>query len=181
MPSPKVGSSNLDPTALAYPLLGFWREIDAQGLSNERFAEFATSDRFGVADGMALRQTRQPGAVYLDNAGRTFEIEKVAVSGFVTPLWRRILLMIFRQAEFIEHWVTYEVIELPPMAFEDAKVRVRASIERNQEEWIDDEAMAGEAGEPVRLEDVIASALDAVRGATTVKDLFERPTVAWRY
>jgi hypothetical protein len=174
--------SKIDSNELAYPILGFWLDLDDEGeRRNERFRGFDSIQEFHVATGGDLRLGRRLGMTILDEAGQTFQVANVSSIGFSMPRWRRVLMWITRDADSIEHRVEYSLVALPPMAFEEAKARVGASIQRNKDDWIDDEAMAGEAGEPMKLEDVIAGAVDAVRKATSVQTLFEGLDAAWPY
>ena len=43
------------------------------------------------------------------------------------------------------------------------------------------EAMAGEGSPPLKLEDVLAGAVDAVDGASTLRELLDRLETAWPY
>jgi hypothetical protein len=101
--------------------------------------------------------------------------------GPITPLWHRILLTVFGQSDSIRQRICCEFIEQPALSFDEVKSRVWASIERNQEDWIDDEAVAGEGGAPLPLATVLAAAKAAVDKSTSLKDLFENLDAAWPY
>lgn len=182
MPQSPEEESTLDLSDLAYPILAFWLDRDAAGEHrNERFRLFVSAQDLAVVSAWGLRCEHSPGTQFLDNAGRNFQIANVIGGEFVTPLWLRILARVMRDPGSIRRRVEYRVVVLPPMPFADAKARVGASIQRNTDDWLDDEAMAGESGEPLKLEDVIAVAMKAVRKATTVKDLHEGLDAAWPY
>ncbi len=108
-------------------------------------------------------------------------ITNISDLGPLTPLWRRILLRTGRQTDLIEHRLSCEFAVQSPVAFDEVKARVWASIERNKDDWVDDEGMAGEGGEAMALNDLLAAAKDAVDRAANVKELFENLDAAWPY
>jgi hypothetical protein len=152
-----------------------------QNFDNERFyairdeAALLTAPRDELNSGVRARE------VLIDNCGRVYRIKEIKDLGPATPLWRRILLLVFGQAGAIKQRVNCEFVEEESMPFDAVKRRVWASIEAHKDDWIDDEALAGEGGEPLELDSIIATAKAAVDRSKNLKELFENLDAAWPY
>jgi hypothetical protein len=152
-----------------------------QDFDNERFyvvrdeAALLRATRDELSSGVRTRE------LLVDNLGRVCRIAEIMNLGPATPLWRRILLLVFGQAGAIKQRVRCEFIEDESMSFDAVKRRVWASIEGHKDDWIDDEAMAGEGGEPLELDSIIATAKAAVDRSNDLKELFENLDAAWPY
>ena len=172
----------MSPDAFKFPMVAFGPgRSGLQDFDNERFyvirdeAALLTATRDELNSGVRARE------VLIDNCGKVCRIVEMENLGPATPLWRRILLLLFGQAGAIKQRVSYEFTEEAVMSFDSVKRRVWASIEGHKDDWIDDEAMASERGEPLELDSVIATAKAAVDRSNDLKELFENLDAAWPY
>jgi hypothetical protein len=99
--------------------------------------------------------------------------------GPITQTWERALLTLLRQSDDIEHAVDYELEDRGSILFTEVQDRVCRSIDRNPEDWVDDEAMAGESGPPVTLADILEASRAAVMQATNVQELSDGWDAVW--
>lgn len=83
--------------------------------------------------------------VLVDPTGRSWEITGVRDLGVVGSLFGRILRFLVQQSD---HAIEMDLVEGAPMSLDEVKGRVCVSIDANPDDWRDDEAIAGEAGEP---------------------------------
>ena len=116
----------------------------------------------------------------MDGRGSAWIVRDFKVGRRSTPLWRCVLMTIFPQWDDIIYEVELLLEPQPPLSFQEIQARVCRSIEMNQDEWIDDGAMAGESGEPVTLEQLMTDAKVAVRSATDIESLREALNAAIR-
>ena len=86
---------------------------------------------------------------------------------------------IFGQSGAIEQHIAYEFIDEAPLSFESVRTRVWASIQRNMQEWLDDEGIASEGGEPASLNSMLAKTKTAVDRSANLRELFENLDAAW--
>ena len=150
------------------------------GANGERFYVFRDRAALSTATRDELARGTRMETLFVDNAGVARTVARTADLGAATPLWQRILMILSRDADRIAHNISCDFVEEAPIPFDSIKARVWASIERNPDDWIDDEAIAGQAGEALGLEDVLADAKAAVDRAANVKELFENLEKAWR-
>jgi hypothetical protein len=125
------------------------------------------ASRREIRNGALLRMT------VVDAAGRTAQVCEFRVLRRLTPLWQCALMTVFPQWDDIEFEVEFEFEPLPPTTFADLQARLCRSIDANPDEWVDDEALAGEAGAPISLERQLAAAKKVVRAATDLDGIFE--------
>ena len=85
----------------------------------------------------------------------------------------------FGQSGAIKQHIAYEFIDEAPLSFESVRTRVWASIRRNMQEWLDDEGIAGEGGEPAPLNSMLAKTKTAVDRSANLRELFENLDAAW--
>lgn len=168
--------------AFAFPVLALGPDrYRLASPNNERFYVFRDRNALLTATQDELRSGVRLKMLLVDSDNITFRIARIADAGPKTPLWRRVLLIVFGQAGSIDRKLECEFTNEGPTDFEAIKARVLASIERNQDDWVDDEAMAGEAGGPLELEPILARARAAVDKASDVRELFENLDEAWPY
>jgi hypothetical protein len=67
----------------------------------------------------------------------------------------------------------YEVLELDPMSLDQIKDRVVDNFTRSPDFWRDDEAIAGEAGEPRDEQEMTDERIAAVRRASSMKEIID--------
>jgi hypothetical protein len=168
--------------AFAFPVLALGPDrYTLASPNNERFYVFRDGTALLTATRDELRCGARLKMLLVDSENIACRIASIVDAGPRTPLWHRILLVIFRQAGSIERKLECEFASEAPIAFEAVKARVWASIERNRDDWVDDEAVAGEPGEPLELRRILARARAAVDEATNVRELFDNLDKAWPY
>jgi hypothetical protein len=140
---------------------------------NEHFIGVTSWAALCGATGEELKSGEYLGMRLIDDTGATWVVTEVRRLGYRTPLWQRALMTVLNQRDEIFHAVEFEFEERAATSFAEVQDRVCRLIDENREEWIDDEAMAGEAGPPVILEDVIEAAKAAVKRATNLTELFD--------
>lgn len=82
----------------------------------------------------------------MDVEGRCWRISWVRDLGRTGGLWSRMLLFFSGLAG--DHRVEQTLVPIPEMTFQDVKRRLCAAIQNNPDHWRDDEAIAGEGGQP---------------------------------
>jgi hypothetical protein len=165
---------------LSFPVIGFWLSEETHGhRHNERFRLFSSSRDLHHARLRELRRSQRTGMLLVDNACRAWAVSKVWSVGPRTLIWMRVLLTLFRQSDDIEHAVDYELEDRGLIFFAEVQDRVCRSIDRNPGDWVDDEAIAGEAGPPVKLADILEVVKAAVTQATNLKELSDGLDAAW--
>ena len=162
-----------------FPLMALGPDRYTADAVNERFYYF----RDAAALAKATREEQRAGARLkwdlVDNRGRSFRIARESRRQTLTPLWLQLLMTLFGQREAIEDLMDIELGETSSGAFEGAKARVWNSIQRNREEWSDEEPAVEAGREPEPLPDILDKAKTAIDGAVNVEDLFDRLTEAW--
>ena len=168
--------------AFVFPLLALgpdrYRPVSKD---DEKFYVLRDEDALLRATRDELKSGVRLKMLLIDSANNAYRISRIVDAGPKTPLWHRLLLGIFRQAGSIERRLECDFTCEEPVAFKAVKARVLASIERNQDDWVDDEAIVGEAGAPLALEEILGRAKAAVSRATNVRELFENLDQAWPY
>jgi hypothetical protein len=168
--------------AFVFPVLALGPDRHSLAPSdNERFYVFRNKTALLTATRDELRSGVRLKMLLVDSENIACRIERIVDAGPRTPLWHRVLLATFGQAGSMDRRLECEFADEAPIAFEAVRARVLASIERNQDDWVDDEAVAGEAGEPLELKRIVARARAAVRGANNVRELFENLDATWPY
>lgn len=163
-----------------FPILAFWSGKRMRGESgNERFREFKDVEALRLARWDELRPGEWLGMALVDDAGGAWTIREVHSVGYRTPFWLRGLMWIMNQGGDIEHAVECRLEQAAPIPFAEVQQRVCASIDRNPYDWVDDEAVAGEAGPPLVLADALEPMKSAVMRATKVSELFDGLDAAW--
>lgn len=111
----------------------------------------------------------------IDTAGGTWVVRRIWSTGLRTPAWKCVLFRLFGKGAHITHNVACEFEDRGLTPFVEVQARVCTSIEQNPDDWVDDEAVAGEGGaEPLNVESVISAAKAAVRRARNIEEIFER-------
>jgi hypothetical protein len=165
---------------ISFPVIGFWLSEETHGhRHNERFRLFSSSPDLHHARLRELRRSERANMLLVDNACRVWAVSKVWSVGPRTQILMRALLTVFRQSDDIEHAVDYELEDRGLSPFTEVQDRVCQSIDRNPGDWVDDEAMAGEAGPPVKLADILEAVKAAVKQATNLKELSDGLDAAW--
>jgi len=109
----------------------------------------------------------------VDSVSRTWVVRSVRSLGFRTPFFQRMLLTLFNDRDSIEHDVRCELDEIGATPFSEVRERVCRAIDKNPDDWMDDEVLAGANGPPIRLEDVLEALKAAVRRTTNIQELFD--------
>ena len=165
-----------------FPIIAFLTPHRPKGWPiTERFVQIGGRSALEQLREGPLKHRDWVGARLVDNTGQAFVIREVKSIGFRTPLWLRLIMRLTRQGDDVEHAVVCRLEPQGPVPFAEVQDRVCRCIDLNSDDWIDDEAMAGEAGEPLELDDVLAAAKAAVRRATDVATLFDGLDAAWPY
>ncbi len=112
------------------------------------------------------------GMVVIGADGRCWKILGVTAGGFAwcgpwpIKLLRSLLRLNRRHAD-------YEVLELPSMSLDQIKDKVIGVITSAPDSRRDDEAIAGEDGEPRDEQEMLDERLAGVRKATTMKEIID--------
>lgn len=165
----------LEPTA-TFPLIAFWFGENYRGQGKtQRFAFHDDWDGLRLASQGDLHQERRIGMTLVDTAGRTWTIRRIWSTGLRTPAWKRALFRLFGHRDRLLHHVACEFDDRGFTPFVEVQAHVCACIEQNPDDWVDDEALAGEGGvEPLDVESVISIAKAAVHRARSIEEIFER-------
>lgn len=151
----------MNPADLKYPLVGL-----ADGRPGRESWEFfwdaeffSTCDRSHVAD--------RKGMLIVDVEGGCWRISSVRDLGVTGGFWSRAFLFLTG-----DHRVDQTLVPIPEMTFEDAKARLCAAIQNNPDHWRDDEAIAGEGGQPpVEEQDLLDEMKAQVMRSNSVLEL----------
>lgn len=117
------------------------------------------------------------GMVVVGNDGRCWKVLSVTAGGIAWsgPWPIKLLRSLFGMNR---RHANYELLELPPMSLDQVKDKVVEIIMQRPDSWWDDEAIAGEDGEPREAEEMIDELIARVRNATSmleVSDVVEYP------
>lgn len=143
----------------------------------ERVEGFIDSKYFWTLHASEGRGEGRVGWVVVGNDGRCWKILSVTAGDIASSgpwpikLLRSLIGLNRRHAN-------YELLELPPMSLEQIKDKVVEIIMQRPDAWWDDEAIAGEDGEPREAEDMIDELIARVRNAASmleVIDVVEHP------
>jgi hypothetical protein len=165
----------LEPAA-TFPLIAFWfgENYPGQG-KTQRFSFYDDWDGLRLASQRDLHEERRIGMTLVDTAGRTWIIRRIWSTGLRTSAWKRTLFRLFGRRDRLLHDVACEFDDRGFTPFAEVQARVCASIEQNPDDWIDDEAVAGEGGvEPLDVESVISAVKGAVYRARTIEEIYDR-------
>ncbi len=155
---------------MAFPLIAFSRPEGADS-DRETFGFVSDLDHLQRARRREIRTSEMLGMVVIDSAGAAWRIQALKVVRRRTPLWQCVLMTVFPQWDDIEYEVDLSLEGLPAVTFPEVQARVCRSIDLNPDDWVDDEAMAGEAGEPVTLEYLMETAKSAVLRSTDIETM----------
>lgn len=129
-----------------YPLLAFGRDVGRNAQAGrEAVTWFGDDEDVSTCKGWDLKHGARMGMVLIDPTGRSWEIVGVRDLGIVGSVLGRIVRFVFQQND---HAIQMDLVELPSISLDEVKARVCASIGANPDDWRDDEAIAGESGEP---------------------------------
>jgi hypothetical protein len=155
---------------MTFPLIAFCQPAGA-GEGRETFGFVSDHDHLHRARRRDIRTGVMRGMVLIDSRGRAWRIQALKVVRRHTPLWRCALMTVFPQWDDIEYEVQLSLEDLAGVPFSEVQARVCRSIDQNTDDWIDDEAMAGESGPPVTLEQLMETAKTAVRRSTDIETM----------
>jgi hypothetical protein len=155
---------------MTFPLIAFCQPAGA-GDGRETFGFVSDLDHLQRARRCDIRTGVMLGMVLIDSRGRAWRIRALKVARRHTPLWRCVLMTVLPQWDDIEYEVELSLEDLAGVPFSEVQARVCRSIDQNPDDWIDDEAMAGEAGPPVTLEHLMEAAKSAVRRSTDIETM----------
>ncbi len=146
----------------------------------EDFRAYPSWDVIHLANSEELKWNERIGTLFIDNDKRSWVVSQVESLRYRTPAWKRFVAKyLYRDLRFVVHEIDCEMVATGPVAFSEVQDRVCRLIDQNSDDWIDDEAMAGESGPPVTLETILDYAKSSVRRATTVHELLANVGEAW--
>jgi len=103
----------------------------------------------------------------VDVEARCWRISSVRDLGVTGGFCSRVFLFLTG-----DHRVDQTLDPIPEMTFEDAKARLCAAIQNNPDHWRDDEAIAGEGGQPpVKEQDLLDEMKAQVMRSNSVLEL----------
>jgi hypothetical protein len=157
--------------AITFPALGIGRDVGRFARADrEDVVCFPDEKGFLICEAWDLKHESRIGMLLIDSTGRNWTIRGVRSRGLAGPLWRRVLLFVFRQSEY---FVDHELVEETPLSFDAVKHRVCASIDANPDTWRNDEAIAGESGPPREEQELYDELKARVRAAKDLGELVE--------
>lgn len=124
---------------LAYPLLGLADSLPRR----ETWDWFWDVEDFSICESWRLKA--RPEMLIVDSEGRCWRISSVRDLGVAGNFRTRVLRFLVRQSL---HRLDQVLVPLPSMTFGDFQRRLCAAIQNNPDYWRDDEAIAGEDGQP---------------------------------
>lgn len=140
---------------------------------SECFFEYESAEALQTARRELLRRDELPGMLLVDNEGRSFVVRGTRRRASRTSPWMQLLLTIFGRSGDIREEVELDLEPEAAIDFEEVQRRVIESIDRNRDDWLDDEAVAGESGPQVDPDELLEAARAAVRRASNVAELFD--------
>jgi len=155
---------------MTFPLIAFRQPAGAED-GRETFGFVADRDHLQRARRREIRTGAMLGMVLIDSGGAAWRIQALKISRRHTPFWRCVLMTVFPQWDDIEYEVDLSLERLPGVPYSEVQARVCRSIDQNPADWIDDEAIAGEAGPPVTLDYLMETAKSAVRRSTDIETM----------
>ena len=155
---------------MIFPLIAFRRPAGVDD-GRETFSFVSDLGHLQRARRRDIRTGKMLGMVLIDSGGAAWRIHALKVVRRHTPLWQCVLMTVFPQWDDIEYEVELSLEGLPGIPFPEVQARVCRSIDQNPDDWVDDEAMAGEAGPPVTLEYLMEAAKSAVRRSTDIETM----------
>jgi len=159
---------------ISFPVIGFREKRDDSGSPPiENFRGFDAWSDLQTMRQRELRRNEWVGMLLVDSGSRTWVVRSVRSRGFRTPFLQRMLLTLFNDHDSIEHDVRCELDEIGVTPFSEVRERVCRAIEKNPDDWMDDEVLAGESGPPIKLEDVLEALKAAVRRTANIQELFD--------
>lgn len=164
-----------------FPVIAFSNVRNLRGDGwKEDFFVYPSLDVIHLANSEELKWDERVGTAFVDCSNQSWIVKRVWSLGYRTPAWKRFVAKyLWRDGRYIIHEIGCEMESTGSMAFSEVQDRVCRLIELNSDDWMDDEAMAGESGPPVLLETILESAKAAVRRATCVLDLLENLDAEW--
>ncbi|WP_340646006.1 hypothetical protein [Phenylobacterium sp.] len=149
--------------------MAFGKDVGGHAIAGrERLAWFGSDEDFSTGTQWDIKHDARRGMILVDATGRSWEVVGVRNLGIVGSFLGRIVRFVFQQSNYaLEH----ELAERPPMSLEVAKVRICASIKANPDAWRDDEAIAGENGEPQEESKLLTRMLARVHRVKTFRGL----------
>lgn len=151
----------MNPVDLKYPLVGL---ADAQP-GRESWELFWDAEFFSTCGRREVAQ--RVGMLIVDVEGRCWRISSVRNLGLTGGIWSRTFLFLTG-----DHRVDQTLDPIPEMTFDDVKARLCAAIQNNPDHWRDDEAIAGEAGQPpIKEEDLLDEMKTQVMRSNSVLEL----------
>lgn len=156
-------------TGPTFPALAFGPYHGVNAESGEKnFEYFPDAEEFSTLY-RSDKIERRVGLIVNSSDGRCWQVLS-ASAGEVMGSWPgRLLRSMFGMTRRKIH---YEFLELPPMSLAQTKDKVVEVIMQRPYDWWDDEAIAGEDGEPRDAEEMIEDFIARVRNAAALSDVF---------
>jgi hypothetical protein len=111
---------------------------------NEDLYWHQNEDAFTSVDASDVKRRWPVGMLVVDAKGAAWRIVGLIDHGAKGAGWKKWLRIVFQG----DRRVSYDLEDQPAIPFEGLKERVAAAISSNPEFWRNDEAIAGEDGEP---------------------------------
>lgn len=112
------------------------------------------------------------GLILNSKDGRRWEIKSVRDGGVVGN-WPGLIKGIVSRLPFLTHHAIVEAVELEPHSLDQIKDRTVEIIRANPDDWRDDEAIAGEDGEPRDEQEMLEELIAAVRAAPSLPGIID--------
>jgi hypothetical protein len=125
-----------------WPVLGFGPDV---GPWSDFLVRFSKAEQFETCGSWSLKNGARAGMILVDSSGRCWEMVALRKLDVAGSFWTQILRFLIRQ---VVYNVEADLIEQAPITLEQVKARVVETVVAHSHQWIDDEALAGEAGKP---------------------------------
>lgn len=154
------------------PLLVFVPPGGSDAVSEGWYVEDFSRSGFTTIHPAELHQDRWRGMIVNSKDGRRWEIKSVRDGGVVGN-WPKVVKGIVSRLPFLMHHAIVEAVELEPHSLDQIKDRAIDIIRANPDDWRDDEAIAGEDGEPRDEQEMLEELIAAVRAAPSLPGIID--------
>lgn len=155
-----------------FPLLVFVPPRDSNAESDGWFIEDFSKGDLKTMSPSELHHYRWRGLILNSKDGRRWEIKGVRDGGVVGN-WPPFVKGIISRLPFFRRHAIVDAVELEPHSLDQIKDRTVEIIRANPDDWRDDEAIAGEDGEPRDEQEMLEELIAAVRAAPSVPGIIQ--------
>lgn len=157
-------------TSPTFPALAFGPYYGVRAEPGEKdFEYFPDAEEFSTLY-RSDKIEQRVGLILNGSDGRCWNVLSASAGEVMGPWPIRVLRSLFGMTR---HKIHYEFLELPPMSLDQTKDKVVEIIIQRPYDWWDDEAIAGEDGEPREAEEMIDELIARVRNAASLLDVFD--------